>query len=58
MDKYVTVYKKSAKNEEGGKQETGKQRPETRYHPYGAKGTFERQPGDWKEKRRMERYVE
>lgn len=58
MDKYVTVSKRSARSQDGGKQETSKQRPETRYQPYGAKGRFERQPGDWKEKRRMEKYVQ
>lgn len=55
MDKYVTVIKKRARSQDEEKQD--KQRSEGRYHPYGKGKPFERQPGDWMEKRRLEKYV-
>ena len=54
MDKYFTVVKKSTKSVCGeDKQE--KQRDDVRYHPYGVGKSSDRKPGDWKEKRRMEK---
>lgn len=53
MDKYLTV-KKSARSL-SGEEKQDKQRSESRYHPYGASRLNERKPGDWAEKRRMEK---
>lgn len=61
MDKFVTVIKPAARtlaNEtSGGKQGKQKQRPAYRYNPYSDSKANERQPGDIKEKRRVEKYA-
>lgn len=61
MDKFVTVIKPSARTlageGTGGKQTKQKQRPAYRYNPYTDAKANERQPGDLKEKRRVEKYA-
>lgn len=59
MDKFVTVVKPSARTlageSAGGKQDKQKQRVPYRYSPYSDAKANERQPGDLKEKRRVEK---
>ena len=59
MDKFVTVIKPSARRlageESGGKKEKQKARPAYRYNPYTTNKDNERQPGDIKEKRRIQK---
>ena len=62
MDKFVTVLKPSAKTlaageGTGGKQPTKKPKAPYRYNPYSDKKANERRPGDFGEKRRIEKYV-
>lgn len=62
MDKFVTIIKPStartlaatAGETAGGKQQKQKPRPAYRYNPYTNPEDNKRQPGDWKEKRRVE----
>ena len=56
MDRYVTVTKKSARGSNSGeKQDKERSDLGARYHPYASRGPNERQPGDWAEKRRIDK---
>lgn len=64
MDKFVTVVKPSTARtlgdaatgeSAGGKQPKQKPRPAYRYNPYTDIEANKRRPGDWKEKRRVEK---
>ena len=66
MDKFVTIVKPSTArtlaatagdSSGGGKQPKQKPRPAYRYNPYTDAEANKRQPGDWKEKRRVEKWV-
>lgn len=61
MDKFVTVIKPSTRTlvgeDSGVKQGKQKRRPAYRYNPYSDSKANERQPGDIKEKRRIEKYA-
>ena len=56
MDRYVTVTKKSARGSSSGeKQDKERSDLGARFHPYAPSKQFERQPGDWAEKRRIDK---